>query len=120
MRTVGPTSRAPPPKTLHNPGTCSHVHYRSSIRLDSNRRIGITGTILGNYIEILMDNRVGGFPFNLLRDHMYVGSMLCFAATALRCVDILLHDILVLGVFSTGSIHFAESTMRVVDIVIAR
>ncbi|KAI6024394.1 hypothetical protein EDC04DRAFT_2933450 [Pisolithus marmoratus] len=34
--------------------------------------------------QILMDNRVGGFPFNLLRDHMYVGSMLCFAATALR------------------------------------
>jgi phosphatidylethanolamine N-methyltransferase len=45
--------------------------------------LGITGTFLGDYFGILMDHRVGGFPFNILRDPMYVGSTLCFLATAL-------------------------------------
>jgi len=67
--------------------------------------LGITGTFLGDYFGILMDHRVEGFvflfgvscvypkselnssvsrfPFNVLRDPMYVGSTLCFAATAL-------------------------------------
>jgi phosphatidylethanolamine/phosphatidyl-N-methylethanolamine N-methyltransferase len=45
--------------------------------------LGITGTFLGDYFGILMDHRVQGFPFNVLRDPMYVGSTMCFAATAL-------------------------------------
>ncbi|KAJ7715263.1 phospholipid methyltransferase-domain-containing protein [Mycena metata] len=45
--------------------------------------LGITGTFLGDYFGILMDHRVEGFPFNVLRDPMYVGSTMCFAATAL-------------------------------------
>lgn len=67
--------------------------------------LGITGTFLGDYFGILMDHRVEGyippffffgvrfdnpfispftrFPFNILRDPMYVGSTMCFAATAL-------------------------------------
>ena len=45
--------------------------------------LGITGTFLGDYFGILMDHRVEGFPFNVLRDPMYVGSTLCFCATAL-------------------------------------
>jgi len=45
--------------------------------------LGITGTFLGDYFGILMDHRVEGFPFNVLRDPMYVGSTLCFTATAL-------------------------------------
>jgi len=68
--------------------------------------LGITGTFLGDYFGILMDSRVEGyvasfpagesftefffcaisflrFPFNVLRDPMYVGSTMCFAATAL-------------------------------------
>ncbi|KAF8492430.1 phospholipid methyltransferase [Russula emetica] len=45
--------------------------------------LGITGTFLGDYFGILMDARVEGFPFNVLRDPMYVGSTMCFAATAL-------------------------------------
>ncbi|KAI6011426.1 phospholipid methyltransferase-domain-containing protein [Pisolithus marmoratus] len=49
----------------------------------STYALGITGTFLGDYFGILMDNRVEGFPFNVLRDPMYVGSTLCFAATAL-------------------------------------
>jgi len=44
--------------------------------------LGITGTFLGDYFGILMDHRVEGFPFNVLRDPMYVGSTMCFAATA--------------------------------------
>ena len=48
--------------------------------------LGITGTFLGDYFGILMDARVEGFPFNVLRDPMYVGSTMCFAATALWCV----------------------------------
>jgi phosphatidylethanolamine/phosphatidyl-N-methylethanolamine N-methyltransferase len=45
--------------------------------------LGITGTFLGDYFGILMDQKVEGFPFNILRDPMYVGSTMCFAATAL-------------------------------------
>ncbi|KAA1467054.1 phospholipid methyltransferase [Dentipellis sp. KUC8613] len=49
----------------------------------STWQLGITGTFLGDYFGILMDHRVEGFPFNVLRDPMYVGSTMCFAATAL-------------------------------------
>ncbi|KDQ54700.1 hypothetical protein JAAARDRAFT_209364 [Jaapia argillacea MUCL 33604] len=45
--------------------------------------LGVTGTFLGDYFGILMDHRVEGFPFNILRDPMYVGSTMCFAAGAL-------------------------------------
>jgi len=51
--------------------------------ITSTWALGITGTFLGDYFGILMDHRVEGFPFNVLRDPMYVGSTLCFAATAL-------------------------------------
>lgn len=49
----------------------------------STLALGITGTFLGDYFGILMDHRVQGFPFNVLRDPMYVGSTMCFVATAL-------------------------------------
>ncbi|KAG5650398.1 hypothetical protein H0H81_012388 [Sphagnurus paluster] len=45
--------------------------------------LGVTGTFLGDYFGILMDHRVEGFPFNVLRDPMYVGSTMCFVAGAL-------------------------------------
>jgi methylene-fatty-acyl-phospholipid synthase len=51
--------------------------------ISSTWALGITGTFLGDYFGILMDDRVEGFPFNVLRDPMYVGSTICFAATAL-------------------------------------
>jgi len=51
--------------------------------ITSTYALGITGTYLGDYFGILMDHRVEGFPFNVLRDPMYVGSTLCFAAGAL-------------------------------------
>ena len=49
----------------------------------STYALGVTGTFLGDYFGILMDHRVEGFPFNVLRDPMYVGSTMCFAAGAL-------------------------------------
>ncbi|KDR78184.1 hypothetical protein GALMADRAFT_245218 [Galerina marginata CBS 339.88] len=51
--------------------------------ITSTWSLGVTGTFLGDYFGILMDHRVEGFPFNVLRDPMYVGSTMCFAATAL-------------------------------------
>ena len=72
--------------------------------ITSTWALGITGTFLGDYFGILMDHRVEGyvsshsflffgarlficlfirFPFNILQDPMYVGSTMCFAATAL-------------------------------------
>ncbi|KAI0684227.1 phospholipid methyltransferase [Cytidiella melzeri] len=51
--------------------------------ITSTWALGITGTFLGDYFGILMDHRVEGFPFNVLRDPMYVGSTMCFTAGAL-------------------------------------
>lgn len=51
--------------------------------LTSTYALGVTGTFLGDYFGILMDHRVEGFPFSVLRDPMYVGSTLSFAAVAL-------------------------------------
>jgi len=48
--------------------------------------LGITGTFLGDYFGILMDDRVEEFPFNVLCGSMYVGSTMCFTAAALWCV----------------------------------
>ena len=51
--------------------------------ITSTFALGVTGTFLGDYFGILMDARVEGFPFNVVKDPMYVGSTLSFAATAL-------------------------------------
>ncbi|KAL9709636.1 Phosphatidyl-N-methylethanolamine N-methyltransferase [Leucoagaricus gongylophorus] len=51
--------------------------------ITSTWALGITGTFLGDYFGILMDHRVVAFPFNVLENPMYVGSTLCFLATAL-------------------------------------
>lgn len=51
--------------------------------LSSMYALGITGTYLGDYFGILMDERVTGFPFNVSDNPMYHGSALCFLGTAL-------------------------------------
>ncbi|KDN53644.1 putative OPI3-methylene-fatty-acyl-phospholipid synthase [Tilletiaria anomala UBC 951] len=51
--------------------------------LSSMYALGITGTYLGDYFGILMDDMVTGFPFNIVRDPMYVGSTLSFFSVAL-------------------------------------
>ena len=45
--------------------------------------LGITGTYLGDYFGILMDDIVTGFPFNVSGAPMYHGSTMSFAGTAL-------------------------------------
>ncbi|ANB14563.1 bifunctional phosphatidyl-N-methylethanolamine N-methyltransferase/phosphatidyl-N-dimethylethanolamine N-methyltransferase [Sugiyamaella lignohabitans] len=45
--------------------------------------LGVTGTYLGDYFGILMDERVTGFPFNVTDNPMYYGSFLSFLGTGL-------------------------------------
>jgi len=49
----------------------------------STWQLGITGTFLGDYFGILMDNRVTSFPFNIIENPMYIGSTLSFVGVAL-------------------------------------
>ncbi|KAK3672238.1 Phosphatidyl-N-methylethanolamine N-methyltransferase [Recurvomyces mirabilis] len=51
--------------------------------LSSMWALGITGTYLGDYFGILMDEMVTGFPFNVTDAPMYWGSTLSFLGTAL-------------------------------------
>ncbi|GAA5992312.1 hypothetical protein JCM5350_000811 [Sporobolomyces pararoseus] len=48
--------------------------------------LGVTGTYLGDYFGILMDEKVESFPFNVTSNPMYYGSTLSFLGTALWCV----------------------------------
>lgn len=52
----------------------------------STRSLGITGRFLGDYFGIIMDARVETFPYNVFHNPIYVGSTMCFAATAFWCV----------------------------------
>lgn len=45
--------------------------------------LGVTGTYLGDYFGILMDDMVTGFPFNVTGSPMYWGSTMSFLGTAL-------------------------------------
>lgn len=51
--------------------------------LSSMWKLGITGTYLGDYFGILMEDRVTSFPFNIDDNPMYNGSTLCFLGTGL-------------------------------------
>lgn len=51
--------------------------------LSSMWALGITGTYLGDYFGILMDDIVTGFPFNVSGSPMYYGSTMSFIGTAL-------------------------------------
>jgi phosphatidylethanolamine/phosphatidyl-N-methylethanolamine N-methyltransferase len=54
--------------------------------LTSMWALGVTGTYLGDYFGILMDEMVEGFPFNVwwaFGSPMYTGSTLCFLGTSL-------------------------------------
>ncbi|SCU79355.1 LAMI_0A08460g1_1 [Lachancea mirantina] len=46
-------------------------------------QLGVTGTYLGDYFGILMDNIVTAFPFNVSANPMYQGSTLSFLGTSL-------------------------------------
>lgn len=51
--------------------------------LSSMYALGITGTYLGDYFGILMEERVTSFPFNITDAPMYYGSTLSFLGTAI-------------------------------------
>ncbi|KKA30032.1 hypothetical protein TD95_001530 [Thielaviopsis punctulata] len=51
--------------------------------VSSTWALGVTGTFLGDYFGILMDNMVTGFPFNVTDAPMYYGSTMSFLGTAL-------------------------------------
>lgn len=55
----------------------------NTLVLSSMWALGITGTYLGDYFGILMDEIVTGFPFNVTGSPMYWGSTMSFAGTAL-------------------------------------
>jgi phosphatidylethanolamine/phosphatidyl-N-methylethanolamine N-methyltransferase len=58
--------------------TCGNI-----LVLSSMWALGITGTYLGDYFGILMDEMVTGFPFNVTDAPMYYGSTMSFLGTAL-------------------------------------
>lgn len=45
--------------------------------------LGVTGTYLGDYFGILMDEMVTGFPFSVCSAPMYYGSTMSFLGTAI-------------------------------------
>lgn len=51
--------------------------------ITSTWALGITGTFLGDYFGILMDDIVTGFPFNISGAPMYHGSTMSFLGAAL-------------------------------------
>lgn len=51
--------------------------------ISSTWQLGITGTFLGDYFGILMDDMVTGFPFNVTSAPMYYGSTMSFLGSAL-------------------------------------
>jgi phosphatidylethanolamine N-methyltransferase len=51
--------------------------------LSSMWALGVTGTYLGDYFGIMMDDVVTGFPFNITDAPMYYGSTISFLGTAI-------------------------------------
>jgi phosphatidylethanolamine N-methyltransferase len=51
--------------------------------LSSMWALGVTGTYLGDYFGILMDEMVTGFPFSVTDAPMYYGSTMSFLGTAI-------------------------------------
>jgi phosphatidylethanolamine N-methyltransferase len=75
------------PLLLNNPLTVPAAYlllaFGNVLVLSSMWALGITGTYLGDYFGILMDEMVTGFPFNVTDAPMYWGSSCSFLGTAL-------------------------------------
>ncbi|CAG8950643.1 hypothetical protein HYFRA_00002852 [Hymenoscyphus fraxineus] len=54
----------------------------NTLVISSMWALGVTGTYLGDYFGILMDEMVTGFPFNVCSAPMYYGSTMSFLGTA--------------------------------------
>ncbi|KAG0198156.1 Phosphatidyl-N-methylethanolamine N-methyltransferase [Mortierella sp. GBA30] len=61
--------------------------------------LGVTGTYLGDYFGILMDERVTSFPFNVNDNPMYNGTVMIFLGTALWSLS-------PAGIYLTCIVHF--------------
>ncbi|KAF8938540.1 Phosphatidyl-N-methylethanolamine N-methyltransferase [Haplosporangium gracile] len=61
--------------------------------------LGVTGTYLGDYFGILMDERVTSFPFNVNDNPMYNGTVMIFLGTALWSLS-------PAGVYLSCIVHF--------------
>jgi len=92
--------------------------------LSSMWALGVTGTYLGDYFGILMDEPVTGFPFNITGAPMYWGSTLSFLGWALlkgRVAGLLLTaEVLVMYLIAlqyedpfTAEIYAKKDTQRV-------
>lgn len=57
--------------------------FGSMLVVSSFARLGITGTYLGDYCGIFMEERVTAFPFSHFENPMYLGATLNFFAAAL-------------------------------------
>jgi len=55
----------------------------NTLVISSMWALGVTGTYLGDYFGILMDDMVTGFPFSVCGAPMYYGSTMSFLGTAL-------------------------------------
>merc|ERR1711939_466569 len=74
-----------PPVHMPRTGAVAFIIGQTLV-LSSMWALGVTGTYLGDYFGILMDDMVEGFPFNLwwaFGSPMYTGSTLCFLGTSL-------------------------------------
>ncbi|ODV63959.1 bifunctional phosphatidyl-N-methylethanolamine N-methyltransferase/phosphatidyl-N-dimethylethanolamine N-methyltransferase [Ascoidea rubescens DSM 1968] len=72
------------------------------LTLSSMYALGVTGTYLGDYFGILMEERVTSFPFNITDNPMYEGSTLSFLGTALYYGK-------PAGLFATGFVYLMYS-----------
>lgn len=80
--------RHQPPHPLLETDAATYLGYAliasgNVLVLSSTYALGITGTFLGDYCGILMDDMVTGFPFNICDAPMYYGSTLSFLGTSL-------------------------------------
>lgn len=69
--------------TIVKPAAVVFFGVGNVLVLSSMWALGVTGTYLGDYFGILMDDIVTSFPFNVCNNPMYTGSTLSFLGTAL-------------------------------------
>jgi phosphatidylethanolamine N-methyltransferase len=74
-----------------------------------------------------MDHRVEGFPFNILRDPMYVGSTLCFVAGALwygrpagLVISAFVYIAYIIALQFEGCVKFSSHCLLCADCILCR
>ena len=68
--------------------------------ISSSYKLGFFCSFMGDYFGILLDERVTGFPFNILEDPMYLGSGLVYLGFSFQHAS-------VIGFVLTGCIGFS-------------